>query len=87
MTAEKDVTKGKRIYFLRQSKNIDDFLSGLWYMPDLFMKRVFFQLLWWIVYDPSTNDLPGLLYFKNNNGYFYYVNHIFYFRVSYAVVC
>ena len=63
MTYEKDVIKGKRIYFLDNLRTFMIFLVVVVH-AGLIYEKSGFAASWWIVYDPSNSDLPGLLFFS-----------------------
>ncbi len=62
MTYNNDAIKEKRIYFLDNLRTFMIFLVVLLH-AGLVYEKSGFPASWWIVFDPSTSDLPGLLFF------------------------
>jgi hypothetical protein len=61
MTASKDVIKTKRIYFLDNLRTFMIFLVVVVH-ASLIYEKSGFPAAWWIVYDSSNSDFPGLLF-------------------------
>ena len=62
MTYKEDTIKGNRIYFLDNLRTFLIFLV-IFLHAGLVYEKSGFPASWWIVFDPSTSDLPGLLVF------------------------
>jgi hypothetical protein len=57
-----DAIKGNRIFFLGNLRTFMIFLVFFLH-AGLVYEKSGFPAPWWIVFDPSTSDLPGLLFF------------------------
>ena len=57
-----ETIKGNRIFFLDNLRTFMIFLVVLVH-AGLVYEKSGFPASWWIVFDPSTSDLPGLLFF------------------------
>ena len=62
MTYKEETIKGNRIYFLDNLRTFLIFLV-VFLHAGLVYEKSGFPASWWIVFDPSTSDLPGLLFF------------------------